>query len=263
MSDPFRVLPPKDRTPNSIRILDSWVRDAEKIIGTRGERARWVLSSTIVAAALQRALMADDTPLFVIKGGVFIERSLNLQARATKDLDTLFRGTLDEFENAVDDALAEPWGVLELSRSQVEIIEGARIRLKPRRFHIRLDIRGKRWANIKVEASFKEGSIDKQIGTIPAPSTTFFGIDQPAELATITMAYQVAQKLHACTDPHNPPAEANLRVRDLVDLVLIKHAFYPDGAGLSEIQAAAADVFEARGEEAEEQGMAARAWPRP
>lgn len=44
------------------------------------------------------------------------------------------------------------------------------------------------------------------------PSTQFFGIDQPGDIATITMAYQIAQKLHACTDPHDPPHFAQLRV---------------------------------------------------
>lgn len=176
-------------------------------------------------------------------------------------MDALFRGTVEDFERAVDQALADPWDVFDLSRSAFETIEGAKTRLKPRRFNVLLDIKGVRWANIKVEVSFPEGSIDKHVGTIPAPSTVFFGIEQPAELATITMAYQVAQKLHACTDPHNPPDESNLRVRDLVDLILIREAFYPDSAELAEIRAAAVDVFSARAEEAIAAEATTRDWP--
>ncbi|HWU30555.1 MAG TPA: nucleotidyl transferase AbiEii/AbiGii toxin family protein [Microbacterium sp.] len=261
MSDPFSALPEKSRTPTSASILNQWVSHAEQIVGARGDRTRWVLASTIVAAALQRALMADDTPLFVVKGGVFIERALNLQSRATKDLDTLFRGAVEEFEQAADDALDEPWGMFDLTRTAFTVIEGAKTSRKPRRFNVLLDIKGKRWANIKVEVSFPEGSIDKHVGTIPAPSTTFFGIEQPSDLATITMAYQVAQKLHACTDPHNPPDESNLRVRDLVDLYLIKQTFYPDDADLTEVRSAAVDVFSARAEEAKAVGSPSRTWP--
>ncbi|BDZ63927.1 nucleotidyl transferase AbiEii/AbiGii toxin family protein [Agromyces mangrovi Wang et al. 2018] len=261
MSDPFSALPAKDRTPASASILNQWVSHAERIVGAGGDRTRWVVASTIVAAALQRALMADDTPLFVVKGGVFIERALNLRSRATKDLDTLFRGAVEEFEQAVDTALEEPWGVFDLTRTAFAVIEGAKTRRKPRRFNVLLDIKGKRWANIKVEVSFGEGAIDQHVGTIPAPSTTFFGIEQPSDLATITMAYQVAQKLHACTDPHNPPDESNLRVRDLVDLHLIKQTFYPDGADLTEVRSAAVDVFSARAEEAKAAGGPSRTWP--
>lgn len=261
MSDPFASLPPKDRTPASASMLNQWVTHAEKVVGSRGDRTRWVLASTVVAGALQRALMDDRTPLFLVKGGVFIERALDLRARATKDLDTLFRGTLDEFERAVDVALEDPWGVFDLSRTALDVVEGAKTRLKPRRFHVLLDIRGRRWANVKVEVSFPEGSISGHIGTIPAPSTEFFGIEQPSDLATITMAYQVAQKLHACTDPHVPPHESNLRVRDLVDLVLIKAAFYPGSTDLSEVHVAATDVFAARAAEATATGRVPRSWP--
>ena len=43
-------------------------------------------------------------------------------------------------------------------------------------------------------------------------------------LAGIAMSYQIAQKVHACTDPHDPPAFVNNRARDVVDLV--------DGTGI-------------------------------
>lgn len=69
MSDPFASLPEKDRAPASASMLNQWINHAQKIVGTRGERTRWVLASTIAAAALQRALMADNTPLLLIKGG--------------------------------------------------------------------------------------------------------------------------------------------------------------------------------------------------
>lgn len=261
MSDPFVELPPKDRTPNSARVLDSWVRDAEKIMGSRGERTRWVLASTVVTAALQRAVAVDQTPLFLLKGGVFIERSLNLKARATKDVDTLFRGALEELEHAIDGALAAQWGIFELSRSPLETIDRTPVTFKPRRFFVYLDIHGVRWAKIKVEVSFSEGAADKKHDMITSPSTAFFGIEQPANVATITMAYQVAQKLHACTDPHEPPFEENTRVRDIVDLLLIKWAFYPQGSELQSIREAAVDVFDARAAEAVKHGRARREWP--
>lgn len=259
-TDPFADLPDKDRTPRSARILDGWVRDAQKLVGSRGERVSWILASSIVTAALQRTLR-DETPNFLLKGGVFIERVLDLNARATRDVDTLFRGAETDLIDHIDRSLAEPWGEISLSRSEIEVIEKAHRVVKPRRFQVFLDIRGVRWRRIQVEVSFAEGASAENPGLVVAPATGFFGIAQPDDLVTISLAYQVAQKFHAATDPDAPPDFVNDRVRDIVDLTLIREAFFPAGADLSEVRAAAADVFAARALEAEELGRMPRAWP--
>ena len=259
-NDPFADLPDKDRTPRSARMLDAWVRDAQAHVGSRGNRVGWLLASTIVAASLQRELDAG-TPVFLLKGGMFIERALNLKARATKDLDALYRGEAAELEDQIDRALAEPWGEIHLSRTPIETIDNAVRVVKPRRFKVQLDIRGVRWRSIKVEIAFSEGHIGEHAERIPSPSTGFFGITRPDDLATISMAYQVAQKLHACSDPHDPPEFRNERVRDIVDLVLIHDAFYPLRTDLAEVTAAAKDIFSARALEAQELGLERRAWP--
>lgn len=258
--DPFSGLPDKDRVPRSARILDAWVRDAQAVVGTRGDRVGWILASIIVVASLQRAV-EEDTPLFLLKGGTLIERALDLKARATKDVDTLFRGAVEELEDRIDAALAMPWGELTMVRTGIEVIERARRVVKPRRFKVQLDIRGVRWRSVKVEVAFPEGNVADDAERLPALSTEFFGIERPEELATISMAYQVAQKLHACTDPDEPPAFINDRVRDIADLILIRDAFYPTGSDLSAVRAACEDIFAARAAEASELGLSTRAWP--
>lgn len=42
------------------------------------------------------------------------------------------------------------------------------------------------------------------------------------------MDFQVAQKLHACTDPHSEERRNN-RVHDVVDLLLARETFFTDG----------------------------------
>ena len=66
-----------------------------------------MVASTVVVAALQRALGDDQRPMFLIKGRAYIEFNLGLRARTTKDVDTLFRGGLDEFIGRLDEALAD------------------------------------------------------------------------------------------------------------------------------------------------------------
>jgi Nucleotidyl transferase AbiEii toxin, Type IV TA system len=261
MSDPFAALPPKSRTPQSGRVLDGWISDAGKLLGATGDRTRWILASTIVATVLQRAVDGEGVPLFLVKGGLYIERALDLKARATKDLDSVYRGAVADFEEQVNEVIAEDWGPITLTRTQFETVENEQLSIKPKRFDMQLDFRGKRWARIPVEVSFAEGKVGDHHGSILAPSTQFFGLDQPADIATITMAYQIAQKIHACTDPHDPPERAQLRVRDIVDLNLIKDAYYPDAADLAELRAAAIDIFAAREAEARKLGRSPRAWP--
>jgi len=45
--------------------------------------------------------------------------------------------------------------------------------------------------------------------SVPTPRAGFFGITTPDHLFGIAMAYQVAQKLHAATDPDDPPEFLN------------------------------------------------------
>ena len=258
--DPFAGLPAKDRTPGSAHILDHWVQQASTTLGAGSARTGWILASTIVIAALQRALGPDGEPLFLLKGGVYLERRLGANARATKDVDTLFRGNFDEFSVALDQALAEPWGAVALSRTEMEIIDAPRM-VKPRRFDVLLNIRGVTWRRIQVEVAFGDGHIGDHAERIPGPATDFFGITSPETLVGIAMDYQVAQKLHACTDPHQPPVFNNDRVRDIVDLTLIRGTFYPPGAELSGIRSAATDIFSVRAAEAVELGHTPRSWP--
>ena len=149
----------------------------------------------------------------------------------------------------------------------MELVENARTTNKPRRFHIQLKIRGQVFRKIKVEVSFSEGRIGEEDERFTAPDLSALGLGAPDEIAGITMAYQVAQKLHACTDPDDPTPESdgkqffNDRVRDVVDLLLLRDAFFPAGSELAAVRAAAEDVFAARAIEARTLGLVPRTWP--
>lgn len=253
-------LPDRQRTPVSARALNMWLRDAQTRTGVGEKRIGWLLASTVAVAALQRALGADEEPLFLLKGGLFMEFHLGLDARVTKDVDALFRGGVERFESALDAAISEPWGPFTLQRTAIEEITGARRLAKPRRFDLKLLIKGTIWRRIKVEISFPEGHIADGLESVPTPRAGFFGIPTPDHLSGIAMAYQVAQKLHACTDPDDPPEFLNDRVRDVVDLLLIRDRFY-GGLAAIDVRAACVDVFSARAAEASEVGQPVRRWP--
>ena len=221
------------------------------------------MASTIVIAALQRAVGVGGTPLFLLKGGVYLEHRLGLASRATKDVDVLFLGSLKEFVVRLDEALAEPWDGLDLRRTEIEVIKNTPRVVAPRRFDVIVSIKGRTFRRIQVEVAFPEGDIANSVDMIPAPPFEFLGIESVKQLAGIALAYQVAQKLHACSDPHLPPDRENLRVRDIVDLVLIRRHFYsnPKPEDLEELSRAARDIFTARAEEANQLGLGQRLWP--
>ena len=57
----------------------------------------------------------------------------------------------------------------------------------------------------QIEVSFPEAHIADSAEPVPAPRAGFFGLAAPGHLAGIARGSQVAQKLHACTDPDDPP----------------------------------------------------------
>lgn len=257
---PFSSLSDRDKEPNSKRVLDTWIAHAVGSTGIVERRLGWIVASSVAVAALQRAAYTDGRPRFLLKGGTYLEVRLGLRSRATTDIDALFRGDFEDFLVTLDSCL-EPWGVLELSRSEVTAIENARRVVKPRRFKLQMSIKGKPWRSVDIEVAPSEGRMDEAVEAVPAPPLGHFGLPSPAELAGIALDYQVAQKLHGSTDPHQPPDSANLRARDLVDLLLLRDAFYQDRGDLRSLRAACIDLFAARYAEAEQLQVEPRPWP--
>lgn len=158
--------------------------------------------------------------------------------------------------------LAEPWGPLTLRRGEVEIIDIPTKIIKPRRFDVILDIRGVTWRRIQFEVSAGEAGIGTDHETIEAPPLTGFGLPDPDALVGIAMRFQIAQKLHAVSDPHQPPEAINDRARDVVDLLLLRDlAATTCSPTLGEIRDAGVAVFKARADEAHVLGRPERSWP--
>ena len=88
---PFDTLIPRGKPPATVRAIESWVQQAEQKVGIGAGRLGWMVASGVVIAALQRSLWKDGEPRFLVKGGAYLELRLGLRARATKDVDTLYR----------------------------------------------------------------------------------------------------------------------------------------------------------------------------
>lgn len=255
-------LTPKEKTPTSARILNAWIAQAQASLGTAGPRLGWLVAATVVSAALQRVVDVTGSPLFLLKGGTMLQYRLPGMSRTTRDIDGLVRGDFDLFLTELDKSFTEPWGPLTLVRGEVETIDVPHRLVKPRRFDVTVLLSGVTWRRVQVELSSDEGHAGQAPEQIPSPSLAGFGLPTPEHLTSLSMRYQIAQKVHASTDPHDPPALINDRARDAVDLLLLRDLIETSGQPtLAEVRASIEDVFTTRALETEAAGGSPRIWP--
>lgn len=258
------TLKPKTKPPVSTRVLNTWIAQAEGQLGdeAQGGRLGWLIASSVAIAAVQRAIDTDGNQLFLLKGGTLLQHRLNAAARTTKDVDGLIRGDLDAFFAMLENVLDEPWGPLTLRRGEVQVIDAPTKIIKPRRFDIILDMRGVTWRRVQFEVSPDEAGVGEEHEIIEPPPLGGFGLPDPDALVGISMRFQIAQKLHAVSDPHEPPGSINDRARDVVDLLLLRDLIAVTGSPtLAEVRSAGVAVFEARAAEAHSLGRPTRDWP--
>jgi hypothetical protein len=196
---------------------------------------RWI-SSLVLIGALDRVRDEDGEAQFLVKGGVAMELRLGLGARATRDIDVIFRGDPDELVEALDEAFEDPYAGFTLRRAELEDIRetGAR------RFEVKVSFGGKGWQTLKVEAAPPEAGAGEAELVAAAISITDFGLDGPAWVACLSIRYQIAQKLHAVTEQFED--DDNDRFWDLLDLLLLRELV----EDLDAVREACMAVFDAR-----------------
>ena len=252
----------RGKEPASKSILNAWVNQAQAQVGLDTGRLGWLVASTVVVAALQRAIDKEGRTRFLLKGGTYLQHRLSWSGRPTKDIDGMVRGDIDEFLAALDDALRLPWGPLVLTRDAIEVINAPGKIIKPRRFDVLVSLKGQIWRRIQIEISPDEAGASSEQDILTAPGLHHFGLPSPDHLVGIAMRFQIAQKIHAGTDPHDPPDLRNDRARDIVDLLLLRDLVNAEQAPTTaEVRQACVSLFQARAAEARELARPERSWP--
>ena len=190
---------PKRKAPFNTNVLESWVGAYARANDIAPKRLnRWIYSM-VVLAALEPLRDDEDKPLFVLRGGVAMELRLGLEARATKDIDTVFRESMDRMLVRLDEALRAGYGDFTFERTEAETIGET----NSQRLDVLLSYRGRRWGTVQLEIAPVEGKSIEDVDNVEAIGIGNFGLDGPDEVPCLTVRYQIAQKLHACTAP--PP----------------------------------------------------------
>jgi hypothetical protein len=213
------------------------------------------LAVLIVAEMLSRASDLDGNPMFLVKGGSMIELRIGIEAsRTSKDLDTAFRGSVESVADVVREVIEAGWNGFTARIAEVETINVPGLLVKPRRLTLQLSYGGKPWAKVPLEVSSVEASMAAVTDSVVSAERAHLGLEslglpETSAVECVSLHYQVAQKLHACTAEFPEPRE-NERAHDLVDLILLRPLIPVEE--LERTLAACVDVFEAR---------AAQPWP--
>jgi len=199
----------------------------------------------VVAAMLEQVTGETGTPLFLVKGGTAIELRRPDRRRATRDLDLSLTEDIADIRQALDQVLRQEWGdfSLDLKRSEERSVGGLRVVGAT----IAISYRGKHWLPIELEISQLDGKVAEQPERVQGFSLEHLELEGPKYVSCLPLAQQVAQKLHACTEP----TEANDRVRDVLDLLLVEDLIRQR---LSQTRDACEEVFSHR---------ASHPWPPP
>ncbi len=227
------------KPPHSVQVLQRWVGDLARQDGIAPARLQRWISFMVVAGLLDHARDENLDPLFVLKGGAAMELRLGLRARATKDFDATFRHAVLNMVEHLDAALRRGHGDFTATRTQLEPIAETRAQ----RVDIKLAYRGRSWATVQLEIAVAEGQAGREIDRLPGKPLDALGLEAPTEVPCVSLRYQIAQKLHACTET---PADerSNDRFRDLIDLLLLEELIEDgDWGGL---RAACQEIFELR-----------------
>lgn len=235
----------RSKPPFNVSVLERRLGEASVQTGVAAGRLRRWLGFMIVAAMLGEARDGDaGAALFLVKGGVAMELRIGAGARATNDIDTAFRESMEAVADHLDPVLRTGYGDFTATRTELEPVKDT----GALRCDIKLAYRGKPVVTVKMEVAAVEGGMGSEVDHVPAKTLDHVGLTGPETVPCIAVRWQIAQKLHACTEAFD--AGENDRFRDLLDLQLLAGLIAEDG--WPDVRAACIEVFE---------GRAKHAWP--
>lgn len=242
MSSPYS-LPPSNLKSLRDRLVQSARRE-----GVVFGRLQQHVAVLVVAQFASSLTDADGSPLLLVKGGSSLELRRGIpDSRSSKDLDTVARQDVAAVHELLADAGETGWAGFTAVFTPPQQIDVPGLLVKPRRFVAKLSYRGQPFASVPVEVSTVEAGNAVAFDAISSDALRLVGLPDGVAVPCMTLPWQVAQKLHACSAVL-PEPKTNDRAHDLVDLQLLE-ALLAD-VPLWDVRAACLAVFAARGQQA-------------
>lgn len=180
--------------------------------GLDQERLRRWVSFLALCGVLERAMQEEILGSYFLKGGVALELRFAARARATKDLDLGLEGPrgsrLDLFRRALALGFDAFTFRLKAQTRDMEQVDTVRV-------NVAVAYRTRAWQTIEIDLGPASGQmvdlVDPKVAGLAE-----LGLPVTSPVRCLTLAEQLAQKLHACTSPNSAG-----RARDVLDIVLV------------------------------------------
>jgi len=223
--------------PSSVRSLEQRIRNLE---GSEELAIRRRVGMALV-------VVGQMLPEGAIKGGSAMALRYGRGTRFTQALDAARVQPLARFRSDFEDSLAAGWAgftgrLIEKTAPRPTGVPTAYV-MQP--FDVKLDYRGRPWCTVKFELGHNEiGDAEEpeyQLADGLAQLFTEVGLEAPKPVPVMRVDHQVAQKLHAVSEPGSE------RARDLVDLQLLDKG---EDLDLAQVNATCVRLFEYRRQQA-------------
>ncbi|MGC1207250.1 MAG: nucleotidyl transferase AbiEii/AbiGii toxin family protein [Ornithinimicrobium sp.] len=230
--------------PSNLRSLRDRLTQAAKREGIVFGRLQQHVAVLVVTQFMSALTDDQGNPVLLVKGGASLELRQGIpSSRTSKDLDAVTRANMVEAHENLADAGAAGWeGFTAVFTPPVEFAV-ASLTGQACRFTAKLSYLGKPFASVPLEVSAAEAGNTDRYDPVTSEALALAGLPTAQAVPCMTLPWQVAQKLHACTDTVEEPS-TNDRAHDLVDLLLIE-ALLADQS-LAETRSACNAVFDAR-----------------
>lgn len=212
MSDESTIKPPRNEHELELRLVRLLDNDNQKMLAMRAMMANAIAGQFLPGGA-------------ILKGGGGLRfRYGSACTRNTIDFDTTRRGDLDTFLEALRSSLDVGWNGF---TGQIVILPQASPKGVPFEYvmqpvDVKLRYKGQPWCTVNVEISHDEAGASDAYDLLPPPKEVreifrLLGFPEPAPVALMTLEHQMAQKIHAVSNP----SDRNQRAHDLIDLQVI------------------------------------------
>ena len=198
------------KRPNSRRNLDLAIDRLCAKAGDEPGRVKRLLAAVIVGQML---------PNGAAKGGNALKIRFGKDTtRFSRDLDTARASSLNEYISRLEVALAEGWcnftgTVVPRKPASPEGVPAAYV-MQP--FEIKLSYNGKSWMTLPLEVGHNEIGDADDPDMVSSPEAVSIlaqlGFPEPGPTPCMRLEHQIAQKLHAVSEPSSE------RAHDLIDL---------------------------------------------
>lgn len=180
--------------------------------GLDQERLRRWVSFLALCGVLERAVTDGVLDGYYLKGGVAMEIRFATGARATKDMDIGLDGERSNRMKTLERALALGFDAftfrLKAQTRNMDMADTIRV-------PVAVQYRSRAWQTIDVDLG-PTGAGSVELVRPAIHGLVELGLPMISPIRCLSLADQLAQKLHACTGPHSEG-----RARDILDILLI------------------------------------------